>query len=462
MFQRSFFGSVAAAAALCAIFPGALVARQVDIRASGAKCDGITDDAARVQAAINRLGPGDALLVSCRAGIGAAGLVLRDRRDITVRGVNGGGFKALAPASLASQGFSPVMVLVQRCTRCSVESLQFDMNRQPEAAIGFDRCAEPTLRGNIVTDVGWPANAAVVATGNREGKYLSNQVLRTGRDDKDGARGMWLGNGGDSQLEWRPEVSGNTVEATGWTVIVVWGRGAVVTGNTVTGANGAGFKLASAALTGAPSGPQTRIAENTFSGNRFHGIQIEDAAGGVRIEGNRLEGNLIAGLYVSQGEFSGEVEGNIFAGNREAGVYLYRASGVNIRSNRFESTPSAPQGHAIVFEAVPGNSISGVSVVGNTMWEQSADGIAVWARGGDLDGLRIVGNSFGGRTPVGVRIEDRHNSTAGRITLGANCFDRQLARTLIDERSAAFAAPGAVDCPPPARPSRTEKERRPK
>src|SRR5262249_25478607 len=152
------------------------------------------------------------------------------------------------------------------------------------------------------------------------------------------------------------------------------------------------------ALAGAPPGPQTRIAENTLTGNRFHGIQIENDDGGVRIEGNRFEGNTMAGLYVPQGEFSGEVEGNVFAGNREAGVYVYRATGLSIRNNRFDSAPSEPQGHAIILEIVPGNAIRGVSIVGNSMWDQAADGIAVWARGGDLEGLSIAANSFGGRT----------------------------------------------------------------
>jgi parallel beta-helix repeat protein len=437
----------------------AALARQVDIRAVGAKCDGATDDAPKVQAAINRLASGDVLLVSCRAGIGGSGLTVRDRRNIAIRGVNGGGFKALAPASLSSQGFSPVMVLVQRCERCSIESLNFEMNRIPEAAIGLDRCVESILSENVVTDVGAAALAGIVASGNRQGKYLSNQVLRTGGHDDKSARGMWIGNGGDS-LEWRPEVSGNTVEATGWTGIVVWGRAAVIVGNTVRNASGAGIKVSAAALAGAPSGPQTRIADNTLTANKFHGIQIENGEGGIRIEGNRIEDNSVAGLYLSQGEVSGEVEGNVFAGNREAGVYLYRASGLSIRNNRFDSSTSEPQRHAIVFEVIPGNSVRGVSVVGNSMWEQSSDGIVIWARGGELDGLNISANSFGGRTPVGIHIEDRSGSTSGRISLGPNCFDRQLGRTLADERSAALPAPAAGNCAPPVRSSTAKKEGR--
>jgi parallel beta-helix repeat protein len=163
---------------------------------------------------------------------------------------------------------------------------------------------------------------------------------------------------------------------------------------------------------------------------------------------------------VPQGEFSGEVEGNIFAGNREAGVYVYRTSGLSVRNNRFESSPSRTQGHAIVFEAVPGNSIRDVSVVGNSMGDQGADGIAVWTRGGELDGLNIAENFFGGRTPTGVNIEDRSGATARRISLGQNCFDLQLGRTLAEQRSAALPIPAAGDCLSPVR-STAKKEGRP-
>lgn len=421
-------------------------ARQLDIRSAGARCDGVTDDSAKVQAALNRLGSGDVLLVSCRAGIGSAGLTLRDRRNVTVRGVNGGGFKALAPASLASQGFSPVMFLVQQCARCVIESLRFDMGRQPEAAIGLDRCAETTLRGNVVEDTGFPANAAIVATGNRHGVYVSNRVLRTGRDDKDGARGMWIGNGGDSQVELRPEISNNFVEGAGATGIVVYGRGAIVSGNTVTRTKGAGIKLIASDMAAAPAGPQTRIVDNTLVANAFHGLQIEQGEGGVRIERNRMESNAIAGIYVGGGFFSGEIEDNTFIGNREAGIYLYMASGVRIRNNRFQSAASGAQGHGILLEAIQGNSIRGIDISGNAIWDQTWDGVSVRARGGTLAALRIEGNAFGGKTQAGVRIEDGAGKTAGHISIAANCFDRQLSRTLADQRAAALPTPAAANC----------------
>jgi parallel beta-helix repeat protein len=223
------------------VVPAFAAGRQVDVRSLGVKCDGRSDDGPKVQLALDRLRPGDVLLVSCRAGIGRAGLLLRDRRGVTIRGVKDGGFVALAPAEQSSQGFSNVMLLVQRCDRCAVESLYFQMNRAAETAVGFDRCSDSTLRGNIVADTGFPASAAIVATGNRQTSYLDNRVLGSGYDDKNGARGMWIGNNRETEEEFRPTVSGNTVERTGATGIVVYGRGAVITGNTVTGTKGAGM-----------------------------------------------------------------------------------------------------------------------------------------------------------------------------------------------------------------------------
>jgi parallel beta-helix repeat protein len=163
---------------------------------------------------------------------------------------------------------------------------------------------------------------------------------------------------------------------------------------------------------------ETRVADNTLTGNGFHGIQIERGEGGVRLERNTMRDNAMAGLYVSGGDFTGQVEDNTFTGNREAGIYLYRASGVVIRNNRFESG-----GHGILLEAVVENSIKSVEISGNSMRDQGKDGIAVWSRGGVLSGIRIEGNTFGGRTPAGVQIEDRARKANGQISVGTNCFE---------------------------------------
>jgi parallel beta-helix repeat protein len=314
-----------------------------------------------------------------------------------------------------------------------------------EAAIGLDRCLESSLRQNTVTEAGYSASAAIVATGNRQAKYIGNRVLRTGSSASDGARGMWLGNGGDTEEEWRPEIAGNVVESAGATGIVVYARGASISGNTVSSAKGAGIKLVARALPGSAVGRQTRIEQNTLTRNIFHGIQIERGEGGVFISRNTLEANAIAGLYVSGGNFSGEIAGNTFAGNREAGIYLYMGADLAIRNNRFEAG-SPPQGHGILLEAIQGSSLRQIQIAGNTIWDQQRDGIGIWVRGGTLAGLRMETNWIGGRSPVGVRIEDASGRTAGEIQLGPNCFDRQLARTLADTRSVSLPSPLAADC----------------
>jgi parallel beta-helix repeat protein len=434
-------------------------ARQVDIRSFRATCDGSTDDGPAVQAALNGLSPGDTLLVSCRAGIGSGGLSIRDRRDLTIRGVNGGGFKALAPASLASQGFSPVMFLVQGCRHCVIESLQFEMNGVGEAAIGLDRCSDSSLRQNVVVDTGFPASAAIVATGNRQVAYIGNRVLRTGSSATNGTRGMWLGNGDDPEEEWSPEVAGNVVESAGATGIVVYARGAVIKGNAVSRCKGAGLKLIARSLPAGGAGAQTRIENNTLTKNSFHGLQIERGEGGVLINHNIFDENTIAGLYASGGNFTGTIADNTFSGNREAGIYLYMANALEIRGNRFTAGRSAPQGHGILLEAIQANSIRDVDISGNSIWDQTQSGISIWARGGVVAGLRIASNSIGGRSPVGVRIEDAAGKTADRISLASNCFDRQLARTLLDQRIAPLPAPVAAACP--GQPSITTKGGRP-
>jgi parallel beta-helix repeat protein len=419
--------------------------RQIDIRSTGAACDGSTDDAAAVQRAVNRLAPGDTLLVSCRAAIGKAGILIRDRREITIRGIKGGGFKALAPTSLASQGFSPVMILLTGCRRCTVESLDLDMNGVGEAGLGMDRCEESAFRQNTVSNTGYPANAAIVATGNRRATYAGNRVLRTGADAKDGTRGMWIGNGDDRQEEWGPEVSGNVVQQAGATGIVVYARGAVIQENSVSQTKGAGLKLIARPVAGMPQ-PQTKILHNTLTGNLFHGLQIERGEGGVMIESNTFDSNAVAGIYVFGGDFTGQIVGNTFTGNREAGIYLYTASGVAIRNNRF-AAGSPAEGHGILLEVLPGHSVRNLEILGNSIWDQQWDGLAIRARGGDLAALRIHSNSIGGHSPVGLRLEDESGRAAGQISLDANCFDRQLGHTVNAPRAAALNVP-AGNCKP--------------
>src|SRR5262245_16149032 len=178
------------------------------------------------------------------------------------------------------------MLLVQQCVRCTVDSLVIEMNGIGEAGIGLDRCFEASLRGNTVADTGYPANAAIVATGNRNAAYIRNRVLRTGSVATDGTRGMWIGNGDDAQEEWRPEISDNVVESGGATGIVVYARGAAIVRNTVSSSKGAGIRLATRSLPDAPAGIQTRIEQNILERNIFHGIQIERGEGGVLISNN--------------------------------------------------------------------------------------------------------------------------------------------------------------------------------
>ena len=83
----------------------ALAQTQVDIRSYGARCDGATNDAGAVQAAIDSIpSSGGTVVVSCQALIGNSGLLLQNKSNVTITG-NGGnsGFKAIAAAGLGVQ-----------------------------------------------------------------------------------------------------------------------------------------------------------------------------------------------------------------------------------------------------------------------------------------------------------------------------------------------------------------------
>src|SRR5258705_13457672 len=80
-----------------------------DVRNFGAACNGASDDAPALQAAINALpSSGGNLLIPCKLGIGSAGVKLASKSNITVRGTAAGaGIRSLAPTGQGAQGFGP-------------------------------------------------------------------------------------------------------------------------------------------------------------------------------------------------------------------------------------------------------------------------------------------------------------------------------------------------------------------
>jgi parallel beta-helix repeat protein len=416
----------------------ASAAVQVDIKSYGARCNG-SDDSGAVQAAINAIpSSGGTVVVSCQAGIGSAGLRLSGKSNVTITGSGGSaGFRALAPTTQGAQGFGPVMFLIQMCSSCVVRDLVIEGGMVGVAPLGFDRCSNTVAQNITLSNVAYPANAAIVAVGNTGNSYLGNTVNTTTASSSDGTRGMWIGNTGDSQTEWNPTISNNTLNNIGATGIVGHSVGALINNNLVTNTKGAGIKV----VPPLGKGGQNTIEGNTLRANLFHGVQVENADSPVVIRRNVIDNNAISGIYASGGKFTNaQIVENTITNHHEAGIYLYNGEGVTIQGNQLTGN-----GHGVTLEAIPGNTIQNVQITGNTMNNQSGNGVTMWGRGGAMQSIAVNTNSISNGMSYGVFVEQLSGTLTG-ISASGNCFANNASGTIYDNRSMLAPVASSASC----------------
>jgi parallel beta-helix repeat protein len=410
-------------------------AADIDIREFGAKCDG-SDDALAIQTALDSMPDGSRLTVPCRAGIGRSALRLRRKNDVTVEGVDGGGFGAL-------EG-NPENVLfgIEYCNRCSFRNLTIDVQNKGVAAFSINYSTDSSIEANTIMNVAFPAFAAILGLGNRGNVYTWNTVSNTGVQRvngviTDGVRGIWLGNPKQPQIEWNAVVTNNKLLDIGASAIAINGSGSTITGNFVEGSEGAGVKVAPPV----GQGGRTVVKWNTLRNNRFSGVQVETADSAVLIQGNVLESNRIAGVYVSGGAFvEGEITGNRIAGSDEAGIYIYDADRVLIEENEISGGKSG-----IVFEALKQNAIHDVRLHANTVTGFTRYGLLMLGRGGSMRGVTLTSNEFTNIKLYGLAIEEQNAGAITGPSLVANCFSNMGVGTLFDTRpSGGLSAPAAT------------------
>jgi len=126
-----------------------------DVRQAGARCDG-SDDAAVVQAALDTLPDGARLIVPCRAYIGPSGIRLLRKNDVTVEGVDGGGFVA------AAGNPERILFAIEYCDRCVFRNLYIDSQKFALAGVSINFSTDSRVEGNLVVNPAYPAQAAIV------------------------------------------------------------------------------------------------------------------------------------------------------------------------------------------------------------------------------------------------------------------------------------------------------------
>jgi hypothetical protein len=412
----------------------------IDIAQRGARCNG-SDDASAVQSAIDALSDGGTLVFSCQAGIGSSGISLSNKSNITVKGINNGGLKALAaPASV-------ILFHVQGCKGCNIQDLVIDGNNVGVAPLAVDYGSDSTVQNNTIVNVAYPAQAGLVAMGNQRNRYIGNTIRNTGiKYDSSGnivdaSRGIWAGNQSDVQYEWYPYIANNKLSNIGGTAIVAHAYSATITGNVGTQLTWSGVKVV------APSkaNGNSTLENNFFSGKGGStysggGIQINGEQGNnetVVIQNNTLEGDVESGVYIT-GPFKGQIIGNTLRNNIQAGITIVsNANNVLIKGNQIYNTNTNNVYHqGIRLLGDPGLAIRNVQITNNSIHNEAEDGILIQTNGGTVSGVSMTSNSLFNNGMYGVFIEEKAaQNTITNVTMNNNCFANNAASPLDDSRA---------------------------
>lgn len=399
------------------------------------------------QQVLNNLVDNAVLEVPCKVSVGSAGLLIKNKSNITIYGKSGGGFVSTAQSNLSVPGFDKVMLVLEKCTNCTIKNLTFEGNNVGNSLIGLNASVRTTVTQNTFTNVGYPGNAAIVSIGGEYNTYSNNSVVKTGTGTwngrPDGTRGFWLGNAETFQYEKYPTVSGNYLSAIGATGIVTQGIGAKIINNRTDDTNGAGIK----AVDYGNGGEATYIENNSASRNIYHGIQLDDrvsSTGRYIIRNNYLDQNAISGIYAAINLVNSEISGNIIINNHrnglggwQAGLMIFSANGLTISQNQIldQGTASTKQDNGIIIS--PQNSLpsKNITVNSNLIKNHSMTGLVLIGRG-DIDNVYVANNSFVDSSVAGVSIYEFSPSRVSNVTLDGNCFSGNTSNLLDPYRGA--------------------------
>jgi parallel beta-helix repeat protein len=330
-----------------------------------AVCDGVTDDRAAIQAAIDAAPSYATIVIDGSSGLCALGassdtsvrsLRVNAKTGITFEGRKGGGFVTLD--SVGTYGWAHTLmgvrtaILVQDSTQITFRNLEFRGNRDGQplvvaTSLSLATCTGCTVERSIfVRGGGYTSgniSAQLVVRGGSRNKVTRSEFYNS-NVDTNYARCIWFGdNTASARVETDSEISHNYIYNCGHSAIVFDGIGALIQGNsihypTTTGWNGSGMSLASSA-SGSVTLRRVRVLNNYIQGAPYQGIQLyaptasdagEDES--FVISGNIIVGGGGAGIYLLNAQHT-QVSNNILQDNVRGIYALGHAHDLNISDN---------------------------------------------------------------------------------------------------------------------------------
>lgn len=408
----------------------------VSVKDFGAVGDGVTDDAAAIQLAVNAATANQTVYFPAGTyAVGAAGIAITNKTGVTLTG-DGAIIKITAISALTT-ALGAATIHLSGCTRSGVRGLEINGNSIASSAIGLTGCTDCFVDGCTIYSSG--VNGQITSAGGGVRNRFTNNLVYFGRGT---SRGMWLGNNNASDMETDIAILNNVVRNNPATGIVASSVGGRVVGNHSHTNDGSGIIFPGA---NGYSAKNLTVTGNYCINNLFHGMQSDvlystdaDCISGINISGNvcsnnargtgtgiymlntrncTIQGNtcldnVSAGIAADDNNLGLTISGNICADTRsgtsrtqQIGIRMnvtnYNSSGYSVNGNTLRNNKNT--GLQSICTA-SGKTITGVAISGNNIVSNANYGIFVSeVTAGDMSGVVIAGNTVKGHATFDLR-----------------------------------------------------------
>jgi Right handed beta helix region len=385
--------------------------------------DGVTDNAATLQAAIDAA-PDYSTIILPRGivGIGASGVHLTSRNGVIIRGP--GQIKLLAASTQGSgYGGTKYTVLLTNCYRCTIKGITWNGNAMACGVIEFAGCTECVLDSNEIFGVGLALGAVLsVGANGTVGTYnrFTNNCIH---DSSGNSLGMWIGNIQVADLEIGSIITNNLIFNLNMTPIGYTGTGGVISGNYLYNcANGAVLQ-GGIAIGGSNSATSSNL---TISGN----VCVK-CGGGLHADGPGVTTS--AGLMTNT-----TVSNNVCVGNITSGIGCFNTIGWNVVNNT-----CADNGTTGI--ELGGGSLIDFTLTGNVCYDSRSGSSRTQDAGIDLvantaghtwTNINISNNVCSNHLSHGIRAQTNSTYVITRLLINGNiCCDNGVSGIFSDENT---------------------------
>lgn len=384
----------------------------VSVKDFGATGDGVTDDAAAIQAAVNAATANQTIYFPPGTyAVGASGIAVTNKTGVTLLG--DGAIILITAISTLTTNLGVATIRLSGCTRSGVRGLEINGNGIASSAIGFNACTECFVDGATVYASG--VNGQITSSNGGLRNEFTDNLVYSG--NLPASRGLWLGNLNASDMETDIFVSGNTVRNNPASGIVVSSNGGRVIGNHARTNEGSGIVLPGANGFAAKN---LTVSNNYCIDNLFVGIQSDivgystpaDLTTDITISGNVCNFNRSGGIY------AGDTERWVITGNTCTNNVN---SGIQADNRSFNIT-------------VTGNACNDTRVGGA---RTQLAGIRITAASENNYGVVLCGNTCVNNTQYGIFLATVGAFTLSNVTItGNNCYSNSIGGIFVAEATA--------------------------